>query len=98
MLLKVDRIGQAAHLRRDLEGFLNQIDGGPTKETSEGFPITLSGFDTACFGLCLTLIEIHLVNIPNASVHNRTFIKYRINIMLLNYDSLSLAVVPKLIK
>ena len=60
VLLKVDCIGQAAHLRHDLEGFLDQIDGGPTKETSEGFPIMLSGFDTACFGLCLMLIEIRL--------------------------------------
>ena len=70
VLLKMDSIGQVAHLHHDLEGFLDQIDGGPTKETSEGFPITLSGFDLASFGFCLMLIEIHLVNILNASSHN----------------------------
>ena len=75
-----------------------QINGGPTKEMSEGFPIMISRFDSACFGLCLTLIEIRLVNILNASIHNQTFIKYRIDIMLLDYDGLSLAVVPKLVK
>ena len=93
VLFKMDSIGQAAHLRRDLEGLLDQIDGGPAKEASECFPIMLSGFDSACSGLCLMLIEIHLVNITNA-----TFIKYCINTMLLDYNSLSLAVVPKLVK
>ena len=98
MLLKMDRIGQAAHLRRGLEGFLNQINGGPTKETSESFPITLSGLDSARFGLCSMLVEIRLVNIPSASIHNRTFIKYCIDIMFVDYDGLSLAVVPKLVE
>ena len=70
VLFKMDNIGQAAHLLCDLEGFLDQIDGGPTKEASECCPIPLSGFDSACFGLCLMFIEIRLVNIPNASIHN----------------------------
>ena len=98
VLLKMDRIGQVAHLGRDLEGFLNQVEGGPTKETSESFPITLSGLGLACFGLRLTLVEICLVNIPNASFHNQIFIKYCIDIMFFNYDGLSLAVVPKLVE
>ena len=98
MLLKMDCIGQTAHLRRGLEGFLNQINGGPTKETSESFPIILSGLDSARFGLCSMLVEIHLVNIPDASIHNRTFIKYCIDIMFFDYDGLSLAVVPKLVE
>ena len=62
VLFKMDSIGRAAHLRHDVEGFLDQIDGGPTKETSESFPIMLPGFDMMCFWL--TLAEIHLVNIP----------------------------------
>ena len=98
VLLKMDRIGQAAHLRRDLEGFLNQINGGPTKETSESFSITLSRLDSARFGLCSMLVEIRLVNILNASIHNRTFIKYCIDIMFFDYDGLSLVVVPKLVE
>ena len=98
MLFKMDSIGQAAHLRRDLEGSLYQIDRGPTKETLESFPIMLSGLDSARFGLSLMLVEICLVNILNASIHNRTFIKYCIDIMFFDYDGLSLVVVPKLIK
>ena len=70
VLFKMDSIGQVAHLRRDIEGFLDQIDGGLTKEASECFPIPLSRFDSACFRLCLTFIEIRLVNIPNALIHN----------------------------
>ena len=37
VLFEMDSIGQAAHLHCSLKGFLNQINGGPTKETSEGF-------------------------------------------------------------
>ena len=35
VFLEMDSIGQLAHLSHSLEGFLNQINGGPTKELSE---------------------------------------------------------------
>ena len=96
MLLQMDSIGQSAHWHRSLKGFLNRFDRGPTKETLESFPITLPGFDMTCFWL--TLAEIHLVNIPNITIHSQTSIQYCIHKILLCYSSLSIAVFTKLVK
>ena len=90
VLLETDSIGQAAHLHCNVKGFLNQINGGPTKETSESLPIMLTGFDSMCFRLRLMSIEIHLVNIPNASIHDQTIIQYCIHKVLSYYDGLLL--------